>query len=580
MLSAGNCSVRTEARTRQFPSREACGGSSPRKLRQPSERLRSVLLIANPRKRNGRPLDDIPNIDVAEQLSAVTAQLNEETELRSLTGSDACKDRLRQELAEGTDILYLVCHGQLMHGKPTLFLERADQELENIDGSELVDIIAGQLLPPPQLVVLGSCQSAGGSSFSDRSDRGFLSSLGALMIGAGVPAVIGMQGDVQQQTNAKFFGDFFHDLFAHGQVEQATSAGRQAVSRMPDWWMPTLLLSKEDGQLWPPTNARQAFADWDVLLDKIDTGECTPILGSDAVRAFSNGEFAKKLLSEMHGKVETGSSDELSWVAQQYKVLAGKLDVTERFNAFIRTRLAEDGIRPSPNEKLQDTVWRWGDQPKVTSQLQVLNDLASLPFPYYVTTNPDELLEQALKRANKSYGKQVCPWKGQMKDVQSIDPDSIGTVECPLVYHLFGALAGKDQERSSVVLTEDDFFDHLLWIANHNNLVPVKTPLCNSSLLFLGFRLRDWEFRILLRCIATIPGMGLLQRNTHAAVQIPLEGDLERQRRTRELLDEYFKHADIKLSIYYGSVEDFVKELNQRWRKRHAPEQLWQQAHN
>lgn len=40
---------------------------------------------------------------------------------------------------------------------------------------------------PPQLVVLGSCQSAGGDQLSERSDRGFLSSIGVRLLAAGVP---------------------------------------------------------------------------------------------------------------------------------------------------------------------------------------------------------------------------------------------------------------------------------------------------------------------------------------------------------------------------------------------------------
>jgi len=329
--------------------------------------------------------------------------------------------------------------------------------------------------------------------------------------------------------------------------------------------------------LWPPRNARQPFPAWDDLLDSIDDGKSTPILGSDVVRLFSNGEFAKKLLPEMQGDIEAGSSGELSWVAQQYKVLTA-MDVTERFNRFIRAQLREEGIMLNSGERLQDAVLRWGEQSKDTPKLQVLNDLASLPFANYVTTNPDNLLEQALKRpgtpphprAPKTYERQVCPWAGQMKDVQSIKPDCVGTAEHPLVYHLFGSLATEDQELSSVVLTEDDFFDHLLWVASHHTLIPIRGPLCNSSLLFLGFHLRDWEFRTLLRCIATmIEGNPLLKRNTHAAVQIPFEGDLEKQQKTHELLKSYFKGTNIKLSIYYGTVEEFVKELASRWHLRH-----------
>lgn len=541
-----------------------------RTLRPSSGKLRSIILIANPRNRNGTRCA-IPDIDVAVQLEAVSGQMADNTDLCPLTGSNACKERLLQELQAGADILYIVCHGKLTDSGPVLLLEGADQEIEEVDGKQLVEIIAGLDVLPPQLVVIGSCQSAGGDGRSENLDQGFLSSIGALMIAAGVPAVIGMQGKILQQTNAKFFEVFFRELFAEGQVERATSAARQAVRDRSDWWMPALLLSKDDGQLWPSQNARQEFPDWDVLLAAVQSGDCTPILGSDVVKAFSNREFAKVLLSEMREQIGISSSDELSWVAQQFKIQKNR-DVTERFDAFIKARIAKDKIWPQAKEKLLDAVARWGSNPGASSQLQVLNALASLPFRYYVTTNPDDLMEQALQGQNRTFVKQVCPWQGVMQEVQSLDLGSVAeaTAECPLVYHLFGSLEGQNQERSTVVLTEDDFFKHLLWIASYRDLVPIKTPLCSSSLLFLGFHLQDWEFRILLRCIETLPGSDLLRGKLHAAVQIPLDGDSEKQRRTQELLQEFFTKTNIRLSIYYGTAEEFVRELQRRWAKRYS----------
>ncbi|MEP7336268.1 MAG: hypothetical protein ABI977_00760, partial [Acidobacteriota bacterium] len=50
---------------------------------------------------------------------------------------------------------------------------------------------------------------------------------------------------------------------------------------------------------------------------------------------------------------------------------------------------------------------------------------------------------------------------------------------------------------------------------------------------------------------------------THVAVQInPEEGRVSEPDRARRYFESYFKGADI--SVYWGTAEDFIKELNER----------------
>ena len=53
------------------------------------------------------------------------------------------------------------------------------------------------------------------------------------------------------------------------------------------------------------------------------------------------------------------------------------------------------------------------------------------------------------------------------------------------------------------MLTEDDYFDYLIGSTRNAELRPsvVKAALARSSLLFLGFRLEEWDFRVLFRSI-------------------------------------------------------------------------------
>jgi len=59
-------------------------------------------------------------------------------------------------------------------------------------------------------------------------------------------------------------------------------------------------------------------------------------------------------------------------------------------------------------------------------------------------------------------------------------------------------------------------------------------------------------------------GRGRRSRYAHIAAQIdPEEGRILEPERARRYLEGYFRGSDI--SIYWGSVEDFVRELSHQW---------------
>ena len=98
------------------------------------------------------------------------------------------------------------------------------------------------------------------------------------------------------------------------------------------------------------------------------------------------------------------------------------------------------------------------------------------------------------------------------------------------------------------------------------DLIPgvVRRALVDTALLFLGFQMDDWNFRILYRSIISREGSRRRKSYAHVAVQIdPEEGRILEPERARRYLETYFQDADI--NIYWGSVEDFARELNERW---------------
>jgi hypothetical protein len=194
--------------------------------------------------------------------------------------------------------------------------------------------------------------------------------------------------------------------------------------------------------------------------------------------------------------------------------------------------------------------------------------LAQLPLPIYITTNLDNLIGGALVEAGKDPQILLCPWNEYVEQAESIfdrEPDYYPTPERPLVYHLFGRLAEPD----SIVLTEDDYFDFLIGVTGNKDLIPpvVRRALADSSLLFLGYQMDDWNFRVLFRSILSKQGGGRRDRYAHIAAQIePEEGRILSPDRARQYLENYFsKGADI--SIFWGSAQDFLTELFRRWKE-------------
>jgi hypothetical protein len=169
----------------------------------------------------------------------------------------ATLDNLVDEVREGCDLLYLVCHGALVEGEPVLYLETPEGRVHWVRGTEFVERL-GRLGSLPRLVVLASCQSAAGRDSSSK-DRGALAALGPRLVRAGVPAVLAMQGDVTMPTVAAFTPVFFRKLLPHGQIDRAIAAARDAVRERQDWWVPVLFMRLAGGNLWDERPKRPAL---------------------------------------------------------------------------------------------------------------------------------------------------------------------------------------------------------------------------------------------------------------------------------------------------------------------------------
>jgi hypothetical protein len=561
---------------------------------RPKSDLRALVVIANPVNLSsyaphGRPLGPI---DVAGELERARYGLGNIHQADLASSGSATLNNIISHVRSGYNVLYLVAHGALFNGQPWLWLEDEAGAVDRISGIELVTRLR-ELEQRPRLVVLVSCQSAGWVEGAGSDDSGALTALGPLLAGAGVPAVLAMQGNVTMKTVTEFMPVFFEELQRDGQVDRSVAAARGAVRHRPDSWMPVLFMRLKTGRLWYVPgfgDDGQTFERWPALLNDIRRWRCTPILGPGLIEPLcgSTSEIADRWAEEYHFPLAAHNRESLPQVAQDLAIHQQPTFPHEKLADYLCGQILSRYGRDLPIERREDLERRLLD-PSLgpREQYRVLDELiecaggvlrkrdeiephmvlAQLPFRIYITANPDSLLETALIAVGKEPVVQVCRWNDEMAQAAlGDDADFEPEIRRPLVYHLFGTF----EDAESLVLTEDDYFNFLTGMAKNKDQIPsaVLADLSRTGLLFLGFHVEEWDFRVLLHSILDQQeGKTKGEQYTRVAAQIdPTEDRVLAPPRARRYLMEYFEHD--KISIYWGSVKDFTTELDRRWHLR------------
>lgn len=550
----------------------------PVRLR-PRGELRALAAVASPT--NLATYKQLAPVDVEGELGRAKSGLGS-IPMTSFPASGspdrATLKNLVEHLREGYDIFYLACHGTFKEDKSAwLLLEDEAGNADWVSGSDLVTRLR-EMQQPPRLVVLVSCQSAGTGTDTRPGQAGPLAALGPRLAEAGVPAVLAMQGDVSMQTSAEFMPVFFQELQRDGQIDRAMAIARGAVRERPDYWAPALFMRLKSGRLWYVpgfADDQQGLKTWPALRDNIQEKTCTPILGPGLLEAMfgSRREIARGWAEKLAVPMASYSREDLPQVAQYLAVDQDYMYPRRQLGNYLLQELIkryghEVGGASLGQLSLPELMTAVGAYQRERNPLEPHKVLAGLPLPIYITANPDNLLTEALSAAGKKPQVEICRWNNftaQLPSIYDTEPDYRPTPLRPLVYHLFGHLG----ELRSMVLTEDDYFDYLLGVIRNINRIPkvVRSALANTALLFLGFQIDDWNFRVIFRTIMGQEGSDQLKDYAHVTVQIaPEEGRILDPARARLYLERYFIKSTIaNTGIFWGNVEDFVQQLQRQW---------------
>jgi hypothetical protein len=539
----------------------------PVKLR-PMSHMRALVVVANP---TGLEQYGLAKIDLEAELVRARNGLGS-ISISILpdihTMNRATLHHILDLLREGDhDILYLVAHGSIVNNESWLWLEDENGEVARISGGDLASDL-GNLSRRPLLVVLASCESAG------TQEGNALTALGPRLAEAGIPAVIAMQGMVTMETVGKFMPVFFTELQRHdGEIDRAVTLARMRVSNRPDYWMPVLFTRLRDGKIWLPPGFGADFKSWPPLIRYVNTGKCTPILGPGLYESLlgSQREIARQWAESANYPLQPYTRESLPQVAQYLTVEVFEREPYEKLEEYLMMAVRERFTDLTPettqdgHETLESILERAWFADRKRSLINAYDIVSQLPLPIYITTNLNNLLAVALREAGKDPQVMLCPWNeytnewDKANSIYRREKDYTPTPERPLIYHLFGSLTEPD----SIVLTEDDYFNFMIGVTRNRDSIPsdVRRALVDSALLFLGFQLDDWQFRVLFRSLLAQQGSERRRSYPHVAVQIaPDKSYILNPEAASRYLEKYFFES-AKINLYWGSVKNFIYDL-------------------
>ncbi|HEY0322966.1 MAG TPA: SIR2 family protein [Pyrinomonadaceae bacterium] len=279
---------------------------------------------------------------------------------------------------------------------------------------------------------------------------------------------------------------------------------------------------------------------WNFLLEDINNQRCTPFLGAGVC----------------YGVLPLGADIAKTW-AQDYGYPMDDSEDLIKVSQF----LAVEQYPMFPKDELVKLFQTLNKSPDFNDPEEPHRALAELPLPIYITTNYDDFMMKALKKRFRDPKREICRWNTLTQSrLSRFDENYTPTAANPVVFHLHG----HTEAAYSIVLTEDDYYDFLINVSRDQSLIPrpIEVALTETSLLFIGYGLRDWNFRVLLEGLHRFMERGLERK--HLAVMLAPKVSPERQQKVVDFLSAYYGRLNIQ--VYWGTAREFLKELGERWR--------------
>ena len=249
-----------------------------------------------------------------------------------------------------------------------------------------------------------------------------------------------------------------------------------------------------------PGNMEERQPPYGVILKALQTGNAVPFLGAGA-----------SLLSEPNGVPLPSGSDLSEYLADQ-----ARFPSTDRHDRNDLAKVTSYYVDVSGRKLLRQELRNKfiGENYKSNRLHRLLARVADKTT--IVTTNYDNLMEQAFAEIAKPYDVVVYPadnaeyangvlwWHyGETEPKKfkpnEIDIDDLGKTN--VIYKMHGTVWPGSAAWDSFVITEEDY---VRFLSRINNAVPsaFRRHFSARQFLFLGYGLRDWNLRVLLKQVS------------------------------------------------------------------------------
>ena len=263
--------------------------------------------------------------------------------------------------------------------------------------------------------------------------------------------------------------------------------------------------------------------------------------------------------------------------------------------------LAEEGLYPKPEDADLMRVSQYVEQADGEDELyrclrevfsgeyqptsmhrllaRVARDLAAGGRPHLmaVTTNYDDLLERALGDVGLDYDIVWYEAKERSADRRKFVHKAPGaepvviqsgndyktltmTLERPVVLKLHGCVDREPKQgevKDSYVITEDNYIGYLTGSDVRSQLpIALVNRMIDSSFLFLGYSLADWNMRVILN---RIWGSSVLDKKSWAIQREPSDPNVSKIERTL-----WNRRENMDVELIYCELSEYARQLEAR----------------
>lgn len=306
---------------------------------------------------------------------------------------------------------------------------------------------------------------------------------------------------------------------------------------------------------------------YSVIAKALSTGRVTPIIGAgaahcgrpadatwdaEAPKFLPSGLDLSHFLADESGFPAEADRDRLSEVASYYEAFATRAALCARLRQILDLDAILDGGIP--------TLYRL---------------FAEAPAPLLiVTTNYDAQLERAFRAANKPYDLVVYPadrkdlanavvwWPHGAAEPRTPAPNEldINLKTTTVIFKMHGSILPETDAWDGFVITEEDYVEFLSRVSSKSAIPALfSAHVHDRSLLFIGYSLRDWNLRTMLRSLSRY-----FARRAAASDEDEIPS---------WAIGDDFSELDVKLWLKRGvypfglSIDEFVEKLRAQMRK-------------